>query len=241
MADTEARSQKGNQLGSSKELHTSFGFIIGLMVTLAGVKYLGTGTTPFKEHSLVVSIFIMFVLVYGIALMRMTLDDDDDRNSNSAPTNYTSNSLHAYTYILIISGTIACELLLYVVVTPLVWFLIINAFTFIFAVVLRRSCHQQTSEPLLTVSSSDEVADHEPVHKLYEWIKRVILCRPSAPLDHTTHEEHDHTEHKPLACLVLNRMHGLIKQISGRLCSAPAITSSVEDEGHRDVQMSNNV
>ncbi|KAF3440029.1 hypothetical protein FNV43_RR18307 [Rhamnella rubrinervis] len=230
MADTEARSQQGNQLGSSKELHTSFGFIIGLMVSLVGVKYLRSGTTLFKEHSIVVSIFIMFVIVYSISLMRMTLDDDDDdRNSNPVPTNYTSNSLHAYSYILIISGTLACESLLYVVATPLVWFLIINAFTFIFAVVLRRTWRQQISE---------EVADREPAH-IREWIKQVILCRPSAPLAHTTREEHDHTEHKPLAYLGLNRMHGLIKKISGRLCSAPSRTKYVEDEGHRDVQMSN--
>ncbi|GMN50437.1 hypothetical protein TIFTF001_019598 [Ficus carica] len=83
-------------LGSSIELlHTAFGSALTLLLTLVGFKYQGSATTLFREHSLLISLFIVDVLVYVVAVVNEVIRATSNtsttsscRDSNTGPILY---------------------------------------------------------------------------------------------------------------------------------------------------------
>ncbi|GMN69474.1 hypothetical protein TIFTF001_038541 [Ficus carica] len=80
--------QSTGLLGSSIELlHTAFGSALTLLLTLVGFKYQGSATTLFREHSLVISLFIVDVLVYVVAFVNEATRTTNSSATSLAPTN----------------------------------------------------------------------------------------------------------------------------------------------------------
>ncbi|EXB37101.1 hypothetical protein L484_020894 [Morus notabilis] len=151
---------------SSKDFQTAFSFIIGLLLALVGVKYQGSGTTLFRENRLIVSLFIMTVCLYAMALVKMTLTarspdqyhDDDQTSSNHSLAPPSDDN---QTPVLLVAGTTASELLLYVLLTPLGWFLV-NILALVFLGVQ----HYRQRRNLFAIfkrsksSTDDQTTDH---------------------------------------------------------------------------------
>lgn len=137
-----------------------------MLLTLVGFKYQGSATNLFKDHSLSTSLFIADIIVYVIAFMK---------NASSSTTS-TSN---IYLYIFLISGAIGCELLLFILVTLIRWFMI-NIFVLIFFEALRRRLHRHIAE--LHAATYLIQSMFEPLYRngsymitrLYEWGQQVF-------------------------------------------------------------------
>ncbi|GMN69475.1 hypothetical protein TIFTF001_038540 [Ficus carica] len=123
---------------SSKDLHTAFGFIIGLLLTLVGVKYQGSGTTLFRQNRQIVSLFILTISLYATALVKTTLASRNDNHQSS----------NSYPAIFLIIGTFASELLLFILLTPLGWSLL-NILALVFLAV-QYGCHQTGTDRTTT-------------------------------------------------------------------------------------------
>ena len=104
-------SQQELGFSTTFQLHTAFGFLILLLLTLLQVKYQNFGN-PFQTHGATMSLFIIAVLVYAIALAGI-----------SQPSSNRS-------YLLILSilgrvcfifGAFACDLLLLILVRTSLW------------------------------------------------------------------------------------------------------------------------
>ncbi|KAI9109247.1 hypothetical protein K1719_019870 [Acacia pycnantha] len=89
-------------------LHTIYGFFMGLLLALMAIKYQGSSTNPFIEHSILMMLFMITISMYGVALT-ITL-----RRSNHE---HSANKLMAS--VSHICGVLACELLLLVLVSPI--------------------------------------------------------------------------------------------------------------------------
>lgn len=134
-------------------LHTAFGSTVTLLLTLVGFKYQGSATTLFREHSFVISLFIIDILVYIIAFVNVVaIRSTSTSSSTTTSSSENSNTILTYKHIFLTSGAVGCELLLFILVTLVRWF-VINMFVLLIFEVLRR-WHRQIKELLLTVTSS---------------------------------------------------------------------------------------
>ena len=99
------------ELNFSTTVHTAFGFVIVLLLTLLQVKYQNFGN-PFQMHGAIMSLFIVCVLAYAIALVVV-----------SQPTPNTSY-LPLLRDVCFIFGAFACDLLLLMLVPPFGWLIL---------------------------------------------------------------------------------------------------------------------
>ncbi|KAL6146203.1 hypothetical protein ACLB2K_056886 [Fragaria x ananassa] len=152
VANTEDRSphrqSSNNDLSKSTALHAVFGFIIGLLLTLVGLKFVGSGTTPFIAHPLTMSLFISASFVYTIAVLaEITIGGAHNSTSN------------LFRYMYLISGSLACELLGFVIVGPF-GLLLMNPTAFLLVELLRRfDLHIQTFKQQIAITAQQQITD----------------------------------------------------------------------------------
>ena len=88
---------------------TSQGLCISpLLLTLVAIKCQSTGTKSLKEHAAIMLCFLIALFLYAVAFSKLTY--------------LPSNVLNFY--VCHVSGALACELLLFILVTPIWWILI---------------------------------------------------------------------------------------------------------------------
>ena len=117
------------EVNFSTPFHAAFGFLITLLLALVGVHFQGLGVSPLKTHFATILLFLMAVVIYSIAFVGIKV----------GAHNTSYRYLPLFNFICLISGTLACELLVSILITPL-WLLIINLCA-ILVEVLRR-CYQ---------------------------------------------------------------------------------------------------
>ncbi|PON61150.1 hypothetical protein PanWU01x14_147400 [Parasponia andersonii] len=105
-----------NYLGAYKKLHKAFVFILAILVSFLGLKYQGSFTNLISEHSVAFHLFLGDLIVYTVAILLVAQE-------TPAP-----NIIPLFNYILLVCGVTAVELILFILVTQLGWFLVISAF-----------------------------------------------------------------------------------------------------------------
>ncbi|KAL6133064.1 hypothetical protein ACLB2K_065301 [Fragaria x ananassa] len=137
-----------NDFSKSTALHAVFGFIIGLLTALVGLKFFGSGTTPFIAHPWTMSLFITASFVYTIAVLpEITIGGA--HNSTSI----------LFRYMYLISGSLACELLGFVLIGPF-GLLLMNPSAFLLVELLRRFDLQiQTFKQQIEVTAQQQITD----------------------------------------------------------------------------------
>ena len=108
--------------------HKPIVFFITLLASLIGLHFQVLGVSPLEKHFTIILLFIMDIIVYTIAYMRINLQP------------HNKEYLPILRWICLISGIIACELLV-AILTSLFWLFIIN-FCAILIVEILRLCHQ---------------------------------------------------------------------------------------------------
>ncbi|KAI9079080.1 hypothetical protein K1719_038919 [Acacia pycnantha] len=95
---------------SASSIHTIYAYLTGLLLALVQLKYQALNTSPFSDHPALMILFLIAITVYAMAL-------------------FVLGSHHQIKTMMIwvchISGSLACEMLLLVLVSPL-WSFIIN-------------------------------------------------------------------------------------------------------------------
>jgi hypothetical protein len=104
--------------------HKPFFFFITLLASLIGLHFQVLGISPLKKHFTIILLFIMDIIVYTIAYMRINLHP------------HNNEYLPILWWICLISGIIACELLV-AILTSLFWLFIINLCAILIEEILR--------------------------------------------------------------------------------------------------------
>ena len=104
-------SQQELGFSTTFQLHTAFGFLILLLLTLLQVKYQNFGN-PFQTHGATMLLFIIAVLVYAIALAGISQPSSD---RSYLPI------LSILGRVCFIFGAFACDLLLLILVRTSLW------------------------------------------------------------------------------------------------------------------------
>ncbi|PON71955.1 hypothetical protein PanWU01x14_067970 [Parasponia andersonii] len=115
-----AEESSEQQLVSYKKLHKGFGFILTMMSPFIGIKYQGSLNKLIEEHNVTFHLFLANLIVYTVGILMVALE-------SPAP-----NNIPLFKYIFLVCGIIAIELILFILVTHLGWFLAISAFGFLF-------------------------------------------------------------------------------------------------------------
>ncbi|KAI9109092.1 hypothetical protein K1719_019715 [Acacia pycnantha] len=106
--------------------HTVYAYLTGLLLVLIEIKYQGSSSNLFKEHMLMIVFFIISKFVYVITLVTFTSDQTSDHQS-----------VDLKVVVCHISGTVACELLLLILVSPIKFFIInVSTLTLVLAIFL---------------------------------------------------------------------------------------------------------
>ena len=105
-------SQQELGFSTTFQFHTAFGFLILLLLTLLQVKYQNLGN-PFQTHGATMSLFIIAVLVYAIALAGIC---QPSSNRSYLPI------LSIIGRVCFIFGAFACDLLLLITTTNFSYF-----------------------------------------------------------------------------------------------------------------------
>ncbi|PON82948.1 hypothetical protein TorRG33x02_212440 [Trema orientale] len=105
-----------NYLGAYKKLHKAFVFILAILMSFLGLKYQGSFTSLISEHSVAFHLFLGDLIVYTVAILLVAQE-------TPAP-----NIIPLFNYIFLVCGVTAVELILFILVTQLKWFLVISAF-----------------------------------------------------------------------------------------------------------------
>jgi len=111
------------ELKSFTAFHKPFVFLISLLASLVGLHFQVLGISPLKRHFTIILLLIMATVVYSNAYMRINLQ----------PQN--REYLPIFRCICLISGIIACELLLAMIIS-LFWLFIINLCTILIVEIL---------------------------------------------------------------------------------------------------------
>jgi hypothetical protein len=125
------------KVSSSTPFHAAFGFLITILIGLVGVHFQGLGVSPLRTHFATMLLFLMAVVIYSIAFVGIKV----------GAHNTSYHYLPLFKFICLISGTIACELLVSILIAAL-WLLIINLCAILVEVLRRwyqpifdRLCH----------------------------------------------------------------------------------------------------
>ncbi|KAI9079108.1 hypothetical protein K1719_038947 [Acacia pycnantha] len=90
-------------------IHTIYAYLTGLILALVQLKYQALNTSPFNDHPAVMILFLIAITLYVMALLVLG-----------------SNPINAMMiWVCHVCGSLACELLLLLLVSPL-WSFIIN-------------------------------------------------------------------------------------------------------------------
>lgn len=92
--------------------HTIYAYVVGLLLTLVEIKYQGSINNPFHDHPSIMLLFLITQFVYVISLFTFLFDWLNERSRN-----FNIVVCHVF-------GTLACQLLLLVLVSPVKWFLV---------------------------------------------------------------------------------------------------------------------
>ncbi|KAK9920417.1 hypothetical protein M0R45_028972 [Rubus argutus] len=132
-------------LSKTTAVHAAYSFIILLLVSLVGLKFLSSGTNPFNTQPWIMFLFITTAFAYFSALLAEITFDGALTTSN------------LFRYLYLISGAVACELLGFVLVGPF-GLLPMNACVFILIVLLRHinQLKQITTTPTQQITQDVE-------------------------------------------------------------------------------------
>lgn len=103
-----------------------YAYLTGLLLTLTGIKYQGSNNDPFSDHPTLMMFFLVSIFVYFISLIMSF------RRSDHHMSDHSSKLIIGVSHL---SGGIACELLLLVLVSHL-RFLFINVSSLALIVIL---------------------------------------------------------------------------------------------------------
>ncbi|KAF7815914.1 putative transmembrane protein [Senna tora] len=102
--------------------HNVYGFLIGLLLTLVGIKFNSSSSScinnPFDAHMEIMVFFLETAVLYVISLTVTSRLRLEDHNANLTPI--------ILKLICHVSGALGCELLVLILVTPIRRFIIIN-------------------------------------------------------------------------------------------------------------------
>lgn len=118
--------QSEDEVSSSTPLHAVFSFLIMLLLALVGIHCQGLNSSPLSTHYATMVLFIIAVVIYSIAFAGIKLGP---HNTSYLPT---------FNFICLTSGTLACELLVSILIAPF-WLLIVNLCVILLEVLRRWS------------------------------------------------------------------------------------------------------
>ncbi|KAI9071780.1 hypothetical protein K1719_038960 [Acacia pycnantha] len=95
---------------SASSIHNIYAYLTGLLLALVELKYQALNTSPFNDHPAVMLLFLIAITVYVMALFVLR-------------SNHQINAMMIW--VCHICGSLACELLLLLLVSPM-WSFIIN-------------------------------------------------------------------------------------------------------------------
>ena len=150
------RDQQGI-IGSYKRLHKAFGFILAMLTPFVGFKYQGSLANIVGENYIAFHLFLLDAFIYAMAILMVALE------------NPNPSSLRSFKYTFLSCGIIACELILFVLVTQFAWFAVINAAGVTFYIIFcisslicdEDSCYGRTLAILTSLCSKKTLHDHE--------------------------------------------------------------------------------
>ena len=105
--------QSDYEVSSSTPLHAVFGFLIMLLLAVVGIHFQGLNMSPLSTHYATMVLFIIAVVIYSIAFAGIKLGP------------HNTSYLPIFNFICLTSGTLACELLVSILIAPF-WLLIVN-------------------------------------------------------------------------------------------------------------------
>ncbi|KAI9114783.1 hypothetical protein K1719_014481 [Acacia pycnantha] len=112
-----------SDLDSAASLHTVYAYLTALLLALVGIEYQASNTSPFKQHPAVMILFLIAITVYVIALLVLTFRSNHQMN------------LIIMVCVCHICGSVACELLLLLLVSP-IWCFLINLSSLVLVLML---------------------------------------------------------------------------------------------------------
>ncbi|KAI9114583.1 hypothetical protein K1719_014281 [Acacia pycnantha] len=130
-------------------LHTIYPYPNALLLALVGIKYQALNTSPFIQHPAVIILFLIATTVYVIALLVLTFRSNLQIN------------LIIMVWVCHICGSVVCELLLLVLVSP-IWCFLINLSSLVLVLTLLFS-YNYRFQPSHPNDPQTQTAEGQPI------------------------------------------------------------------------------
>ena len=149
-------------LGFFEAFHALLAFLISFLAALIGLHFQVLGVSPLQTHFALILLFIIATIVYGIAYAEIKLQ----------PPN---TDLPIFRFICLVSGVIAIELLVAIIISPF-WLFMVNLCPILIIGVLRH-LYQQSYQWLyykvnlfLNAICSLFKKIYQSVYQIYNWL-----------------------------------------------------------------------
>ena len=149
-------------LGFSEAFHALLAFLISFLAALIGLHFQVLGVSPLEIHFALIFLFIIATIVYSIAYAEIKLQPLDA-------------DLPIFRFICLVSGVIAIELLVTIIISPF-WLFMVNLCSILIIGVLHHVYQQSyqwlyyTVNLLLNAICSLFKKINQSVYQIYNWL-----------------------------------------------------------------------
>ena len=142
--------------------HALLAFLISFLAALIGLHFQVLGVSPLETHFALILLFIIATIVYSIVYAEIKLQPPDV-------------DLPIFRFICLVSGVIAIELLVTIIISPF-WLFMVNLYPILIIGILRHLYQQSyqwlyyTVNLLLNAACSVFKKIYQSVYKIYNWL-----------------------------------------------------------------------